>query len=369
MSKASPRRTPLYEAHVAAGGKMVDFAGWNMPLNYGSQIVEHNAVRQAAGMFDVSHMTVIDFSDDGAGDSEGARAFLAHVFANDIDKLDVPGKAVYGVMLNSAGGVIDDLIVYRRNAGYRAVVNAATRESVLSWLLAQQPPGVGITERDLAMVAVQGPEAIGRFEQASGWHDVATVAPFRFREQDEWMVCRTGYTGEDGVEVILPGPAAEDLWSALLRAGVVPAGLAARDTLRLEAGLNLYGQDMDDTTSPLISNLGWTVAWKPESRDFIGRPALERERAEGVGSKLTGLVLDERGVMRHGTRVLTAQGEGVVTSGIFSPTLGYSIALARLPREADGVCQVELRGTPKAACIVKPPFVRKGRKVFKRSDA
>ncbi|MFW6093045.1 MAG: glycine cleavage system aminomethyltransferase GcvT [Pseudomonadota bacterium] len=352
-------RTPLYDAHVAADAKLVDFAGWEMPLHYGSQLAEHRLVRESAGMFDVSHMTVVDVSGDGARD------FLRYVLANDVAKLAESGKALYALLLNEDGGIIDDLIVYRRGErDYRAVVNAATRNKVLPWLDAHRMDGVDVVERDLAMIAVQGPEAIARFEAASGWRDVADIAPFSARESGAWMVCRTGYTGEDGVEVVLPAEDAPGLWGALRDAGVAPAGLGARDTLRLEAGLNLSGQDMDESTSPLVSNLGWTVAWKPEDRRFIGREALERERAAGAAEKLTGLVLEARGVLRAGQRVLTDAGEGTVTSGIFSPTLGYSIALARLPRAAKGECRVEMRGKPVTVRIVKPPFVRKGRKVF-----
>jgi aminomethyltransferase len=352
------RRTSLFDAHVTAGGRMVDFAGWEMPLHYGSQIAEHHAVRAAAGMFDVSHMTVIDLPGDGARD------YLRRLVANDVDKLKQAGRALYGVMLNESGGVVDDLIVYRRSTGYRLVVNASTRDKVLGWLAAHQPAGVDVQERDLSMLAVQGPRAIERFEAAASWSGAATIPAFSFGERDDWMVARTGYTGEDGVEVILPGPAARALWDALLAAGVQPAGLGARDTLRLEAGLNLYGQDMDEGTSPLVSNLSWTIAWKPPERDFIGRAALERQRAAGVPSKLTGLVLEGRGVLRHGQRVVTAAGEGTITSGIFSPTLGYSIALARLPAAAEGECQVDVRGKLLTARIVKPPFVRNGQRQF-----
>ncbi|MDZ7668477.1 MAG: glycine cleavage system aminomethyltransferase GcvT [Gammaproteobacteria bacterium] len=359
MTEASPRRTPLHAEHLAAGGKMVDFAGWEMPLHYGSQLAEHHAVRNTSGMFDVSHMTVIDFAGDAA------LSLLRRVMANDVAKLEAPGQALYGVLTNADGGVIDDLIVYRRDDGYRAVVNAATRGKVLGWLQQQNEEGAHISERDLAMIAVQGPQAIACFEAAAGWQSVADIAPFNFRETGGWMVARTGYTGEDGVEVILPGDAAAGLWRALAGTGVAPAGLGARDTLRLEAGLNLYGQDMDEDTSPLVANLAWTIAWQPESRDFIGRAALERQRAGKPADKLTGLVLETRGVLRHGQRVVTGAGDGTVTSGIFSPTLGYSIALARLPRAAKGECQVDLRGKLKPARIVKPPFIRKGKKVFK----
>lgn len=355
---AEIRRTPLYAAHIACGGKMVDFAGWRMPLHYGSQIAEHNSVRQQAGMFDVSHMTVVDV------DGPRARGLLERLVANDVGRLHETGKALYGLLLNDAAGIIDDLIVYRREAGYRVVVNAATRDSVLDWVALHNDEDAEIAERELAMIAVQGPEAVRRFTSVSGWTDLEGLAAFSAIERKGWMVARTGYTGEDGVEVMLPGGEAVSLWQRLQEADVQPAGLGARDTLRLEAGLNLYGQDMDQSTSPLVSNLAWTIAWKPETRRFVGRHALESARAAGVQEKLTGLVLEQRGVLRAHQKVLTAYGEGIVTSGIFSPTLGYSIALARLPRSATGECQVEIRGKLMPARIVKPPFVRGGQKVF-----
>jgi aminomethyltransferase len=353
------KQTALYDLHVAAGGRMVDFAGWQMPLNYGSQIAEHNAVRQHAGIFDVSHMTVIDVA--GAG----ARDFLRRLVANDVDKLGASGHALYGALLNEAGGVIDDLIVYRRADDYRCVVNASTRDKVLAWFDAQNAEAVEIAERDLAMVAVQGPQALEIAAQVLAMDDLAQIESFGFRERDQWMIARTGYTGEDGIEVILPGAQAVTLWQQLVAAGVQPAGLGARDTLRLEAGLNLYGQDMDETTSPLISNMGWTVAWEPDERDFIGRAALQAERDAGPATRLTGLVCEDKGVVRHDQTVITSSGDGIITSGIFSPTLGYSIALARVPVEAKGACEVDVRGKLKKARLVRPPFVRNGRRTHK----
>jgi aminomethyltransferase len=351
------RRTALYSVHVECGAKMVEFAGWEMPLNYGSQIEEHHAVRRVAGMFDVSHMTVIDIP--GAD----ARPFLRRLVANDVDKLGESGAALYGVILNEGGGVVDDLIVYRRRDGYRLVVNAATREKVLTFFAAHNDEGVAFIEQDLAMLAVQGPEAVARYVSVSGMEAVRDLAPFTALERDGAMVARTGYTGEDGVEIVLPGKEAVALWQALAQAGVRPAGLAARDTLRLEAGLNLYGQDMDESTSPLVSNLAWTVDFEP--RAFIGREALEAEREAGVREKLTGLVLTERGVLRQGQTVITGAGEGRITSGLFSPTLGHSIALARLPRSARGAAEVEIRGRRLPVSIVRPPFVRHGARVYK----
>jgi aminomethyltransferase len=350
------KKTALHALHVAAGARMVPFAGWDMPLNYGSQIEEHNAVRQAAGMFDVSHMTVIDLPDDSA------RAFLRRLVANDVDKLEAPGRALYGALLNETGGVVDDLIVYRREQGFRAVVNAGTRDKVLAWFAANNDEGTRIEERDLAMLAVQGPNAVATFEAVSGM-SVAGQEPFSALEDGETMVARTGYTGEDGVEVILPGEAAIALWQQLAAAGVAPAGLAARDTLRLEAGLNLYGQDMDDETSPLVSNLAWTVDLS--DREFIGKAALEAEKAAGVTAKLTGLVMQGKGVLRHGQTVITEAGEGTITSGVFSPTLGVAIALARIPRSAKGNAEVEIRGKRQPVIIVRPPFVRGGKRVYK----
>lgn len=350
------RQTALHALHLEAGARMVDFAGWDMPLNYGSQIEEHQAVRTSAGMFDVSHMTVIDLPDDSA------RAFLRRLVANDVDKLEAPGRALYGALLNEGGGVVDDLIVYRRAQGYRAVVNAGTRDKVLDWFTAHNDERTRIDERDLAMIAVQGPEAVARFEAVTG-REVADLKPFSAVESGEVMVARTGYTGEDGVEVILPGDDAADLWRQLADAGIAPAGLAARDTLRLEAGLNLYGQDMDDETSPLVSNLAWTIDLS--EREFIGRAAVEAEKAAGVNARLTGLVLQGKGVLRHGQKVITAAGEGVITSGVFSPTLAVGIALARIPAAAKGAAEVEIRGRRLPVSIVRPPFVRNGRRVYK----
>ncbi len=357
--------TPLYESHLQLGARMTPFAGWAMPLHYGSQLAEHHQVRRAAGMFDVSHMTVIDVA------GEGAREFLRRVFANDVAKA-TPGKAVYGVLLNDAGGIIDDLIVYGRAAGqpggYRLVTNAATRRRVVEWLgQSAANHAVSIRERpDLAIIACQGPHALRLFTAATAV-DVSGLRPFGALEHDAWLVARTGYTGEDGVEAILPGEQAADLWRRLHAAGVAPTGLAARDTLRLEAGLNLCGQDMDETTTPLESNLAWSVAWAPADRAFIGRESLARQRSAKPAQRLCGIVLEGKGVLRHGNRVITDHGTGAITSGTFSPTLGYSIGLARVPRGAQGRCTVELRGKSTAArpaLIVKPPFVRHGRRVY-----
>jgi aminomethyltransferase len=350
--------TPLHDAHLAAGARMVDFGGWDMPLHYGSQIEEHHAVRRDAGMFDVSHMTVVDLR------GEHTRAFLAELLANDIGKLTASGAALYGCMLNERGGVIDDLITYFIAESYfRLVVNASTRDKDLAWIGKQAARhGVEVQERrDLAMIAVQGPAARAKAAELLGADRERALAlkPFTAAALDDLFVARTGYTGEDGWEVIVPATRAEALWDALRGRGIAPCGLGARDTLRLEAGMNLYGSDMDETTTPLESALAWTVAFMP-GRAFIGRAALEAQRAAGVPRKLVGLVLQERGVLRSHQPVLAEAGAGEVTSGTFSPTMQRAIALARVPAATGASCEVEIRGKRLPATVVKPPFVRNG---------
>jgi aminomethyltransferase len=354
-------QTPLHDAHVAADARMVDFGGWDMPLHYASALAEHHAVRKACGIFDVSHMTVVDVV------GPDTTAFLARLLANDIGKLRQPGQGLYSCMLNDAGGVVDDLIAYwTGDDRYRLVVNAATRAQDLAWLarVADRDDVVLRHRDDLLMVAVQGPAArelaAPLLPNGAGPAALA-LKSFESLSKDDLFVARTGYTGEDGFEIVLPVVDGLDLWKALAAAGATRCGLGARDTLRLEAALNLYGQDMDTGTSPLTSGLAWTVAFDPADRQFRGRAALEQQKAAGITEKLTGLLLEDRGIMRHGQRVLTPAGEGVITSGGFSPTMERSIALARLPVAAEGQCQVEIRGTPKAARIVRPPFVRQGR--------
>ena len=355
-------RTPLHDVHTAAGARMVDFGGWDMPVNYGSQIEEHHAVRRDAGMFDVSHMCVVDLR------GERVRDYLRRLLANDVAKLVQPGKALYSCMLREDGGVIDDLIVYYLDdLWYRMVVNAGTRDKDLEWMRAQSGAyGVSIEPRfDLAMIAVQGPNAR---EKASRLLDPAFAARalelghFFGGASGHWFVARTGYTGEDGWEIMLPATDAPAFWARLHAAGVAHCGLGARDTLRLEAGMNLYGSDMDETTSPLESGLGWTIAWDPQDRDFIGRGALAEQKARGVPRKLVGLVLADRGVLRsHQKVVVPSVGEGEVTSGTFSPTLERSIALARVPSQTADRCEVEIRGRLLNAAVVRPPFVRHGK--------
>jgi len=358
-------KTVLNDTHRAAGARMVDFGGWDMPINYGSQIEEHHAVRRDAGMFDVSHMTVIDLH------GPRTREFLRHLLANSVDKLKVQGKALYSCMLNEQGGVIDDLIVYFFDeAHFRLVVNAATRAKDLAWIEQQAKAfGVEVKERpDFAMIAVQGPNArakvIGllhevdrpRIEKLGRFAAAAAQGPHGM----PLFIARTGYTGEDGFEIIVPNEHAVALWQALADAGVKPAGLGARDTLRLEAGMNLYGQDMDESVSPWEANLGWTIALD-EGRDFIGRKALEAQKAAGVPRVMVGLVLDEKGVLRHGQKVLTANGEGEILSGSFAPTLDKAVAFARIPAGEPGDVRVDIRGREVPVRVAKYPFVRDGK--------
>jgi aminomethyltransferase len=354
-------KTSLYDEHVADGGKLVDFAGWDMPINYGSQIEEHNQVRRDAGMFDVSHMTVVDLTGDRT------REFLRYLLANNVDRLKDSGKALYSCMLNESGGVIDDLIVYfLQDHFFRMVVNAATRDKDIAWLEKQAAAfDVTVSEHpELAMIAVQGPNARDKTLQQlsdSARAVASDLQPFFGAFDGDWFIARTGYTGEDGFEIILPAGDAVAFWKKLRDAGVRPTGLGARDTLRLEAGMNLYGSDMDESTSPLETALGWTVAWEPAERDFIGRAALEQQRREGTTQKLVGLLLEGKGVLRNHQKVVAeGAGEGEITSGSFSPTLQRAIAFARVPKATGDTCQVDIRGKLLTARVVKPPFVRNG---------
>lgn len=361
QQQSAPQRTPLYQKHLEAGGKMVDFAGWEMPINYGSQVQEHKHVREDAGIFDVSHMVILDLK------GTNTKSFLQYLLANDVAKLKDKGKALYSAMLNDNAGVIDDLIVYYlEDDFYRMVVNAATREKDIQWITSQSKDfDIDIKERtDLAMVAVQGPKSrkkVGGVLTDSQASAAEELKPFFGKQIDNLFIARTGYTGEDGYEILLPNDDVVSLWDALLNNGVKPIGLGARDTLRLEAGMNLYGTDMDETITPLSAAMAWTIAWQPDDRQFIGREALENERQRGASDKLVGLVLEGKGVLRGHQKVVTAEGEGEVTSGSFSPTLGKAIAFARVPAATEGNCQVEIRGKLLDARIVKPPFVRNGK--------
>ncbi|GAB3003137.1 glycine cleavage system aminomethyltransferase GcvT [Psychrosphaera aestuarii] len=358
-------RTVLFDKHIEAGAKMVDFHGWEMPINYGSQIEEHHAVRQDAGMFDVSHMTIVDIK--GAD----AKVFLQKLVTNDVAKLQVAGKALYTGMLNEEGGVIDDLIIYHFDETfYRMVVNSATRENDLAWINKQSEGfDVTVTEQpDYAMIAVQGPNAIAKVATVITAEQQALVEgmkPFFGVQAGDLFIATTGYTGEAGYEIILPPEQAADFWQKLIAAGVKPAGLGARDTLRLEAGMNLYGSDMDETISPLAANMAWTISWEPAERNFIGRDALIKLKEQG-SDKLVGLVMEQKGVLRGGLKVITEAGDGVITSGTFSPTLGYSVAMARVPKgvELGSTVQVEMRKKLVDVKVVKAGFVRNGKSVL-----
>ena len=366
MERTMTNKTVLHAKHLEAGAKMVDFYGWEMPINYGSQIEEHHAVRTDAGMFDVSHMTIVDVKGTDAQD------FLRRLVINDVAKLDIPGKALYTGMCDLDGGVIDDLIVYFfTNTDYRLVVNSATREKDLAWIAEQSASfDVTVTERpEFAMIAVQGPQAKAKVATLLNEQQNAAVEgmkPFFSAQAGDLFIATTGYTGEAGYEIALPEEQAADLWQQLLDAGVKPCGLGARDTLRLEAGMNLYGLDMDESVSPLAANMAWTISWEPEDRNFNGREALAAQRAAGDQPKLVGLVLEEKGVLRSGLKVVTADGEGVITSGTFSPTLGYSIAMARVPRSVKlgSTVEVEMRKKLVKVQVIKPSFVRNGKKAF-----
>lgn len=359
-----PQRTELYDNHVKAGAKIVDFSGWEMPIHYGSQVQEHHQVRTTAGMFDVSHMVVVDIKGDSA------KAFLQHLLANDVAKLTQPGKALYSAMLNPEGGIVDDLIVYYLSDGfYRLVVNAGTRDKDLAWL-EKQNAGYAVDLKvrdDLSILAVQGPEAINIVQSLLSESEKSTLeglGVFYGADVGDLFVARTGYTGEAGYEIMIPNEQVGEFWDRLLDAGAAPIGLGARDTLRLEAGMNLYGSDMDDATSPLVSGLNWTIAWEPADRDFIGRAAIQAELDNGVAQKFVGLVLLDKGVLRGHQKIYCDAGEGEITSGTFSPTLGKSIALARVPQGIGAHCEVEIRGKRLSAQVVKPAFVRNGQSLL-----
>ncbi len=376
------QRTPFYQSHLDNNGKIVDFSGWELPIHYGSQIDEHEAVRTDAGMFDVSHMVITDI------EGSQAKAWLQKLLANDVAKLKTVGKALYSGMLNEEGGIIDDLIVYLMNeeeTQYRIVSNAATRDKDLAnFNKVAEGFEVTLTERpELAILAIQGPNAVAKLKQAKPtWSETLEgLKPFVGAdltdiEANDWFVARTGYTGEDGVEVILPGDSAEEFYKLMLEHSIKPAGLGARDTLRMEAGMNLYGHDMDDTISPYECNMGWTLALK-DDRDFVGRDALVAKRQQakdnGTAMKQVGLLLETRGVLREGMTVTINQGTdkettGIITSGTFSPSLKQSIAIARIPADItdEDKVQVDLRGKGKFVDVrvLKLPFVRNGEKQF-----
>ena len=355
-------KTPLFENHVALNAQIVDFAGWQMPIRYGSTIEEHHAVRRDVGMFDVSHMLPVDFA------GPNSVLFLQKMLASDVSKLAVDGQALYTTMLNERGGIIDDLIVYRiHETCYRIVFNAGVASTDLEWVSSWQQTissSVSISpRRDLSIIAVQGPQAIDTVVKVLNCEQLKETLPFTAILHNELFIGRTGYTGEDGVEIMCPNADAATLWGQFHEAGIEPCGLGARDTLRLEAGMNLNGQDMTPNHTPYECALSWVLDLEP-NRNFVGQDSLAELQQQGIASKLTGVVL-QGGVMRQGYEVQTSAGLGVITSGTFSPTLGYSIALARVPRQANGECSVSIRNRPRTGRIVRPPFVRHGERVHK----
>ncbi len=362
MGSSAGKKTDFYQNHVETNAKIVDFGGWDMPLNYGSQIEEHHAVRTDAGMFDVSHMTTVEVT------GEGAKSYLQTLLANDVDKLQTSGKALYSGMLNEEGGVIDDLIVYFiNNEHFRVVVNASTREKDLAWM-SEQAKNFKVTVEEnnsFAMLAVQGPNAIAKTNQALSRDQqeaVKEMGVFFAVDCEGYFIARTGYTGEGGYEIMVPSSQASGFWNKLMEAGVKPCGLGARDTLRLEAGMNLYGNEMDESVSPLEANMAWTIDWKNESRDFIGKSALLAQKELGVKNKLVGLVLEGKGVIRsHMKVVVDGENIGETTSGTMSPTLKQSIGIARVPKTIGESVMLEIRGKLIPAKVVKPSFVRNGK--------
>lgn len=352
------KKTILNDAHRKAGAKMVDFGGWDMPINYGSQIEEHHAVRQDAGMFDVSHMTVVDVTGAQATD------FLYKLLANDVTKMNI-NQAMYSTMLNEQGGVIDDLIVYKlADDNYRVVVNAGTRDKDIAWFETQITAfnAQMVEQQEAAMIAVQGPNAITKLQPLIDV-DLSDTKRFYANYNDNTFVGRTGYTGEDGVEIIIAPEKAEALWDQLIAAGVKPCGLGARDTLRLEAGMHLYGQDMDENITPLECGLAWTI--RKDDDSFIGASALAELKSQGVEKKLVGLVLQDRGILRHDQTLSDDAGNaGIITSGGFSPSTEKAIAMAVVDKSMTGTVNVQIRKKSLPCQIVKLPFVRNGKSLI-----
>jgi aminomethyltransferase len=359
-STALSRRTPLYEAHLAAGARMVPFAGWQMPVSYEGVRPEHLAVRSACGVFDVSHMGQI------ATRGPGALDLLQRLLSNDVASIDV-GGAQYAVLCREDGGVLDDLFTYRLGDDrYLTVTNAANHDRDLAWFREHAPPfDAEVRDRldDYAMLAVQGPTARGIVSgvlegELPRRMRTATLTVQEAIGGGEALVCGTGYTGEDGVEVLIDPAGAEALWSALLEAGATPAGLGARDTLRLEACFHLYGNDLSVERNPIEAGLGWCCV---EETGFIGSDAVARARADGTPERLAPFVLTERGVPRQGNPVL-ADGEpaGLVTSGTFSPSLEQGVGMAYVRRdlaEPGTELEIDVRGRHRAARVEKRPLL------------
>lgn len=360
------QKTALYKVHIESSAKLSSFANWEMPINYGSQIKEHEAVRTDAGMFDVSHMAITDITGTQAKD------FLRYLLSNDVAKLEKfgVGKALYSAMLNQEAGVIDDLIVYYTEFGYRMVTNAGTYEKDMGWIKAiARAFKVELTQRDdLSIIAVQGPHAIAKVAMVKTelTDYLNRLKPFMAHVNNQWFYARTGYTGEDGLEIMLPSKEAESFWRELVRVGVVPCGLAARDTLRLEAGMNLYGHDMDEKINPLECNMDWVVDLTDINRDFIGKARYVELKTTGAKYTQVGLILEGKGVLREGQKIFDEQNNevGIITSGTYSPTLKISIAIARVKPQTGNRLYADIRDSKEIVQLVKLPFVRNGKKMF-----
>ena len=361
------QKTALFDLHLAATAKMVDFYGWNMPLNYGSQLQEHVAVRNNCGAFDISHMTFLDLQ------GKNCKSFLRTLLANDISNLEDDGDGMYSAMLNESGGVIDDLIIYKMPFGYRLIVNCATRKKDIKWISnhIDDSSVVMLERKDISMLAIQGPkynEVISHCLPSSLLTELENKNTFQGVLEGDLFVSKTGYTGELGVEVMLPSKNVEEIWNSVIKNGASPVGLGARDTLRLEAGLNLYGSEMDESISPLECNMQWTVSLNDVDRNFIGKESYLKKAKENQNLNLFGLVVEERAILRSKEIVYLEEDaavSGTVTSGSYSPTLKKSIALVRMPSTNSKFCFAELRGKKIYAKIGIPRFVKEGRIIFK----
>ena len=350
-------KTPLNNAHIELGAKMVNFSHWEMPISYTSLIEEHHAVSNTAGVFDVSHMSIFDFN---GGDQV---AFFEKIFANDIKKISNQDKAIYGALLNEEGGILDDLIIYHANEKFRLVSNCSTREQNRQWYEKHAVEfGVEVVERsDMGILAIQGPDALSKILSIDGINpQVNNLQSFGCMFDGDKLYARTGYTGEDGLEIIVPSVDINQFWDQALRLGCTPIGLGARDTLRLEAGLNLYGNDMTIENHPYESNLGWTIDMTDENRQFIGKQAL-LSIDQSKSQKIVGIILRDKGVLRSGYEVIHDEGKGVVLSGSYSPTLQSSIGLARVDQGYKKDGKVMIRNKMLNIDFVSPRFIERGK--------
>ena len=350
-------KTALNNAHIELGAKMVNFSHWEMPISYTSLIEEHHAVRNTAGIFDVSHMSVFDFK---GGDQV---AFFEKIFANDIKKICNDDKAIYGALLNEEGGILDDLIIYHANEKFRLVSNCSTREQNRQWYEKHAVEfGVEVVERsDMGILAIQGPDALSKILSIDGINpQVNNLQSFGCMFDGDKLYARTGYTGEDGLEIIVPSEDINQFWDQALKLGCTPIGLGARDTLRLEAGLNLYGNDMTIENHPYESNLGWTIDMTDENRQFIGKQAL-LSIDQSKSQKIVGIILRDKGVLRSGYEVIHNEGKGVVLSGSYSPTLQSSIGLARVDQGYKKDGKVMIRNKMLNIDFVSPRFIERGK--------